>query len=218
MEALGILLAMRAFVFTGGEAPAAARVLPELIAGDLLVAADSGLLTIKAFGLEPDLIIGDMDSLPDQAMLEGYPRERVKRHGRNKDESDTELAYGAALEAGADEISIVGGGGGRLDHLLGILCLFERVKGPAAWYLPQGKAWRVEGREVFSSAPGEPISFFPLGSTPLRMESEGLRWPLSGLEFARGFMSLSNEASGESVSLKVISGKALAMRGYRDAE
>jgi thiamine pyrophosphokinase len=38
------------------------------------------------------------------------------------------------------------------------------------------------------------VSVFPLGQGPWDAESEGLRWPLAGLPWDRGFFGISNVA------------------------
>ncbi len=204
---------MRAIVFTGGEGPAPERARSLVRQGDLLIAADSGLRALKAAGLEPSLVAGDMDSV-DPRELEGITEDRVMRFPHAKDESDTELCLRLAWERGCDWTAVMGGGGGRLDHLAALLGLFERVRAPNAWYLRDERATRIEGEIGFSAEAGTRISILPLGSEPLRMKSSGLRWPLDGLEFPRGFTSLSNEAAGGEARIVVESGKALLVTPY----
>lgn len=65
-----------------------------------------------------DKNIGDFDSIvgiPEPPPEEVYPAE--------KDYTDGELALNRLISAGADEIEIYGGGGGREDHFLGNLQL-----------------------------------------------------------------------------------------------
>jgi len=98
----------------------------------LLVAADSGLLLAERAGLLPHWIIGDMDSL-DAESLADYPPERVLRYPHDKDYTDTEMAFNLLREKGCGPVWIIGGGGGRLDHLFGIRALFEREYPPERW-------------------------------------------------------------------------------------
>lgn len=86
---------------------------------DLVVAADAGADTAVALGLRPDLAVGDFDSIGPGGLARlraaGIPIEAAPAA---KDESDTELAILAAIRRGADVLTIVGGLGGRPDHLL----------------------------------------------------------------------------------------------------
>ena len=106
---------MKAFIYTGGN------VWKENITerpkdGDLVIAADSGLLNARKFGVEPHILLGDFDSL-------GEPKDLTKdteliRVPTEKDDTETQLAVNTALERGATEIVIIGGlDGGGLRHL-----------------------------------------------------------------------------------------------------
>lgn len=95
--------------------------LEELRPGDCVIAADRGYIHCKDAGIEPDFCLGDFDSLlpgeavPDTAIR--YPAE--------KDDTDTALAIKLALSLGLDEIALLGGIGGRLDHTLANLQLMR---------------------------------------------------------------------------------------------
>jgi thiamine pyrophosphokinase len=206
--------AVRAVICVGGEAPSRDRALSLLRTGDFLVAADSGFGVLESYGLNPDLIAGDMDSIENDRVLTARIPGSVIRVPRAKDESDTELCLRLAWERGYAETAILGGGGGRIDHFAALLFLFERARAPDEWYLPHESATRIDGEFIMKTRPGDRMSLIPLGPAPLVMESSGLTWPLDGLKFPRGFMSLSNEASAEVVRLHVVSGRALLVRPY----
>jgi len=93
-------------------------------AGDVVVGADGGAARARAWGLTVDVIVGDMDSLAEEEQA-ALARQggRFIHHPRAKDETDLELALNYALEAGAEEIVILGALGGRLDHTLGNVLL-----------------------------------------------------------------------------------------------
>jgi thiamine pyrophosphokinase len=164
----------------------------------LIAAADSGLLAAEAAGLRPDWVLGDMDSLGAAGLerLEAYPPERVLRYEAAKDYTDTELALRLLYDKGCDETWLVGGGGGRLDHLLAIRSLFERQRCPTRWLTAAEDVRFLEapGELTVSGAAASLVSVFPLGQGPWDVESEGLRWPLAGLPWDRGFFGISNTA------------------------
>ena len=81
----------------------------------------------EAFGLAVDRWVGDGDST-DAAELEALAARGVAidRVAVDKDESDTELALLAAVDAGADLVTILGGlGGVRVDHAIANLALLQ---------------------------------------------------------------------------------------------
>ncbi|GHU82377.1 hypothetical protein FACS189468_6510 [Spirochaetia bacterium] len=221
---------MRGIAFIGGEGPGPAecrRLVEEgavPISGDegggvLMAAADSGLMAAEAAGLRPDWIVGDMDSLDDPRRLEAYPPGRVLRYQRDKDYTDTELALRLLWEQGCTETWLIGGGGGRTDHLFALRSLFEREPCPVRWItaaedifcLREGAVLDVSLTREGPRPPPCFISVFPLGSGPWEAQSRGLRWPLSGLRWDRGFFGISNEAAGESLSIRSVRGKFLVL-------
>jgi thiamine pyrophosphokinase len=186
-------------IFTGGLGPSA-QITRRLIEKQdaLFIAADSGLEAAEEAGVKPDWIIGDMDSLKDLSSLNAYPPECVIRHGREKDFTDTELAFSLAVEKGYNEIWIIGGGGGRTDHLFAIRSLFERDVFPCRW-ITDAEDIRcidaISNEELgIRNEKMSPVSVFPLGLGPWEAKSSGLKWPLEGLPWERGFFGLSNVA------------------------
>ena len=90
----------------------------------LVIAADSGFHHAQRLGLKVDVVVGDLDSIETD---EGYLTSRgilVERHPTGKDASDLALAVRFAQSLGAQQIHILTGGSGRLDHLItGLLLL-----------------------------------------------------------------------------------------------
>jgi thiamine pyrophosphokinase len=215
-------------IFTGGEGPSPQklkRLLEESssAAGALLVAADSGLLLAEAAGLKPDWIIGDMDSLGSEDRLRAYPPERVIRHATDKDFTDTELALALLWEKGCDEAWIIGGGGGRIDHLFGIRDLFERERFPRRWRTAAEDIYCVDGAGGGSAAGGtianlrltvkqdSLVSVFPLGGGPWKATSTGLKWPLDNVHWERGLYGLSNIALAPEITVTAAQGRFIVI-------
>lgn len=205
---------MDALLVTGGEGPEAWVLADRFASFGLVCAADSGLDLLRSWGLEPGLIVGDMDSLSDPALLELYPRAEILRLPRAKDLSDTEAALARLAERGAGRIVLAGGGSGRLDHLLGIRSIFERRVRPAEWYTAREDVLLVEAGSSLElpARPGQTFSVFPLGEGSRDMESEGLRWSLGGLVWGRGDCGLSNEALADRVRIRAGEGDLLVLR------
>jgi thiamine pyrophosphokinase len=112
---------MKAFLYIGGTVWCE-HVTERPAEGDLVIAADSGLCNAQAFGVRPDVLLGDFDSLgePDPRAAD-----ELIRLPCEKDETDAQAAVRIALERGAGEIVIVGGLSGRLDHTLSVLAILE---------------------------------------------------------------------------------------------
>ena len=105
-----------AFIFCGGGPSQVPVVVPD---DALVIAADVGLAEAERLGVEVELLVGDMDSV-DAGSLGRFERQggEVRRYPEDKDATDLDLAIEAALVAGVGHVVVVGGGGGRLDHLI----------------------------------------------------------------------------------------------------
>ena len=93
---------------------------------DMVMALDGGLVFCVKNGIELDYIMGDFDSLPEERMglLDEYPREKIIRLPKEKDDTDMLAAIKFAADKGIREFVICGGLGGRLSHTLAnIQCL-----------------------------------------------------------------------------------------------
>ena len=108
-------------IICGGECRCE-NISKEIFENAFVIAADSGYDTAKKLGVTPDLLVGDMDSISE--LPENVATRRVKAE---KDDTDTMLAADIACDMGAEEIEIVGGGGGRADHFLSNIFLLESL-------------------------------------------------------------------------------------------
>ena len=82
--------------------------------GDVVFAADGGYRHCQAAGLQPDLLLGDFDSLND--LPKGIP---IHTFPVEKDDTDTMLAIKYGLKEGYRTFHLYGGTGGRPDHTPG---------------------------------------------------------------------------------------------------
>ncbi len=213
---------MRAIIIANGQGMDAEPGRAEVRPGDWIVAADGGAVWALAWGLEPDLVIGDMDSLPPavRARLEAQGC-RFLHHPRRKDETDLELALRHVVEQGAREIIILGAWGGRLDHALanvllltlpilaGVRVRFVDGDDPAV-LVRGGETLRLVGR------PGDLVSLLPLGGDAQGVTTEGLAWALGNERLRFGFSrGVSNEMTALTARVTVGAGLLLVVRHRR---
>lgn len=210
-EGVGLLL-------VGGEGPPRQLLEPILPTVVYTVAADSGFDLARRLNIQPDLLVGDFDSLEPSTELEEYPQDRIRRYPRDKDDTDAEIGLKALWDRGIQRVVVAGGGGGRMDHLLGLISLFQREKTPMLWYTSREIVQIVEGTHVVSDCQGQRVSFFPLGSPVSGMSSSGLKWPLDGLVWRRGDMGISNVFSEDPCTISVEHGRLLMIRTIVEEE
>lgn len=156
-----------------------------------VVAADGGADTALRFGMRPDAVYGDFDSISQQAVQQ-IPQERLHRIA----EQDTTDFDKALRHIDAPLVLGVGFSGARLDHALAALTVLATY--------PTRRVVLVGAEDVTFLLPptldlnlnaGSVLSLYPLGA--VRIESQGLTWPTEGLEFAPdGRVGTSNAVSG----------------------
>lgn len=155
---------MNALIVLGGDAPGQALLKSCADAAQMTIAADRGLAAFDAAGILPDLLVGDMDSVPQEA-LSRYAGE-TRRLNCIKDNTDGEDALDLAIERGAKEITFLGALGGRLDHALANVMLLVRAKqrGVQAQILSESvRIICVDGCAHLTGAKGDTVSLLPLG-------------------------------------------------------
>ena len=89
-----------------------------------IIAVDSGVEHLLNLSLNPNTLIGDLDSISKKSLDE------VKKNGvkilafnSNKDQTDFELALNYLEEAKKSKVYIIGGESGEIDHLISIFLL-----------------------------------------------------------------------------------------------
>ena len=219
---------MTAYIFTGGKI--AVGSMDELglhpSETDLIIAADSGYNNASLLGVRPGLLLGDLDSI-DRKKLAPDELEHIEKIivPAIKDDTDTQLAVDTAISRGADEIYIIGGLGGRLDHTLSSVFLLEYIADRGADAVMTDGQSRVR---VMKTA-GEPVSlmipktfdgengFKYLSVVPLTDECEGVRisgvfYPLDGVTLKRSYSyAVSNEITSDHAEITLERGTMLVI-------
>jgi len=184
--------------------------------GELIIGADGGAAQALAWGLVPDLVIGDLDSLsePDRAKLVQAGC-RFLVHPRSKDETDLELALTQAIVEGARQITILGALGGRLDHTLANLLLLSLpvLEGVAVRIVAGVQEARLvrSGESVcLHGQPGDLVSLLPIGGEVRGVTTVGLAWPLQAETLLLGFTrGISNEMTSREACIQIEQGYLL---------
>lgn len=181
--------------------------------GDLVIAADGGYAALRRLGIQPHLVVGDLDSLkrrPQQVAVLRFPRQ--------KDATDLDLAIRLALGHGFRHFKLYGVLGGRLDHSLANLNLLAGLasKGCRAKIIAKQVIVHALSRGSLRLpfvAKGRLLSVFSWGSAAQGVSLQGLKYPLNKAQLGP-FESLgvSNEGLGQPVSIHINAGTLLILQ------
>lgn len=174
-------------------------------AAGFVVCADGGAKVAQRLGLRPRVVIGDFDSLPKP-----LPKWKGATYVFDGDEdlSDFEKALRFLEEGGAGAAWVVGLWGGRPDHQLVNLAVFEKWSARLALASvdPGWSAVLGPGKHVLPCPKGARLSLVAAGPSAT-VTTSGLRYPLKAFRLEKGSRGLSNEAVSTPVELRVLKGR-----------
>ena len=156
-----------------------------------VAAADGGADQALARSLTPAAVWGDFDSLSEAART-AIPAENLHRIAE-QDSTDFEKCLS---RIDAPLVIGLGFSGARQDHFLAALSTLARRLGPPCILLAGDDAIALAPPEIaLDLPPGTRVSLFPMG--PARGRSQGLEWPIDGLDLApAGRVGTSNRCTG----------------------
>ena len=203
-------------VLAGGD-EVAPRLLPAVPDDAWVIAADAGLELTRHLGRPADLLVGDLDSVaPTSVEAARAAGTRVERHSRDKDRTDLAIALDAALERAPARVLVLGGHGGRLDHLLAnalLLCAERYAPLELVACAGPATATVVRSRAHLVGRPGELVSLLPVHGPAEGVHTRGLRWPLRGEALHPGSSrGVSNELTTSRAQVRLARGTVLAVQ------
>lgn len=191
---------------------------------DYIIAVDGGLSYCGILAVEPDMIIGDFDSVSEQerlaiaALKEQIP-ERIMELPTQKDDTDMFAALKHGLALGYREFRIYAGTGGRFDHTLAnIQSLLYLKNHGATGYLVDGTGMILvlqnEAIHLNKNLEGY-LSLFSLVREAKGVSIQGMKYPLNNYTMTNDFpIGISNEFIGEEAVISVEDGELVCMISY----
>lgn len=192
---------MHAIIVANGELINPEKYLVELEQSDITIAADGGIQHCRSLGLEPSVVIGDLDSitLDEQQALKDNEKIQLIVYPRDKDQTDLELALQYAKKVGVTDVLLIGLLGGRLDQTIANILLLTREEWcdikmiilnghETAHLMRENRSLTINGKH------GDIISLIPLSQNVSVIKTHGLRWQLIDAEMLFGTtLGISNE-------------------------
>lgn len=191
---------------------------------DLVIAVDGGLSYCGIIGIEPDIIIGDFDSVSQQEkeaiyLLKEQVPDRVIELKPEKDDTDMLAALRLGLEWGYRTFRIYAGTGGRLEHTLAnIQCLLFLKNQGAQGYLCDASSmiFVLKNEEVcFQPTMEGYLSLFALGKEARGVTITGMKYNLKEETIRNDFpVGISNEFIGQQGLVRVEEGELVGIIQY----
>ena len=208
---------MKALIVAGAPGREVSETVSRIAAAhDYVIAADAGAASCLAAHVEPDMVVGDLDSLDEglRTTLEAH-QVPMRVVSAEKDETDLDLAIQAAREAGASTATFTGVIGGRLDHTLAAIGSLARASdlmpelvesGLVGWLLAEDGMRRLEIRRHL----GATVSLLALVDSTV--SCEGFRYPLDRERLSPlSSRGVSNVCTGLASVVEVHSGTLLVL-------
>ena len=187
--------------------------------GDLVIAADGGYAYLRALGVQPDLLLGDFDSLPADALPSDGTE--ILRFPIRKDDTDSALAFRYAYDKGYREFWLLGATGGRADHTFAAYQLLLHARRLGARITLVGERELTEcllsEQRFFEGAEGATLSVFAFGTDAHGVDISGVSYELADGTLAADIaLGVSNAFVGTPVRISVREGALLVMRERTD--
>jgi thiamine pyrophosphokinase len=190
-------------IFANGEKPVHEIPVSITIDARYAVCCDGALSKMEELGRKPDFVVGDCDSLSPET-IESLGERLVKI--TEQETNDLSKAFHFALkrfDISDPKIAIVGATGVREDHTIGNvfhLLDFSSFAPDVTMVSNFGFFSVVKGSRSFACSAGSPVSVFaPLPGT--NIVSDGLAWPLEGVNFPHLWSGTLNKTTADGFSL-----------------
>ena len=183
--------------------------------GDFVIAADGGLRALEELGIQPDLLIGDLDSLGDHPLPDGVP---LEKHPVEKDDTDTGIALAQGYAMGYRDFVLCGCAGGRIDHLIAnfqSMCRYSKLGAAVRLIAPEYDAYALSnGSMTLPHRPaGTTVSIFCHGEKAEGVSIRGLYYPLDGYTLTNDHpLGVSNQHMQEEAEISVQNGTLLIIQ------
>ncbi len=192
------------------------KIIIENIHYDCVICADGGLDKAKAYGIVPDIIIGDFDSV-NLSVLKHYEMLNipVEKFPSEKDSTDMELAVEFAISKGYNNIVLSGATGSRLDHTIGNIMLMERCYkiGVIITIIDNNNEMKIisDNTDLFIDyKEGYYISIIPITDFIFGLNLEGFKYNLNNVNVQRGStLCISNKITDKKGKITLNQGTAI---------
>ena len=179
-----------ALILLDGEKPLLSLLELHWLDAGIKVCADGAAKVCREYLLQPDIILGDLDSLDTKTKAYFATSEIIEI--ADQDTTDGEKAVQYCMEKGYQTIKLFGALGKRVDHTLynlGILKKFDNQGVELTFFSNDDIVFLMSGTRTFTALPGTRISLLPVFGKVENVSSEGLLYALQNEPLELGHRS-----------------------------
>lgn len=179
-----------------------------------IICCDGSAERLLVTGLEPEAIVGDLDSL-DPAFAKRYADRLFK--DSEQDTNDLTKAVRWCIRKGYKEIVILGATGKREDHTVGNISLLTEYAREinVIMVTDTGTLTPLLASSLVTSFPGQQISIFSV-NPETEITSTGLKYPLKRFKPLNWWAATLNESEGYSFNMSFANGPLIVYQKFME--
>lgn len=199
-------------ILCDGSFPKHAIPLSHLKAANQIICCDGAADKLIEFGMTPDYIVGDLDSVSEKTKIDFA--DRIVRN-TDQETNDQTKAIAFVVKSGAKSVVILGATGKREDHTIGnISLLLDYAQKLEVVSISNSGIFQAAIKsQTFPSFKGQQVSVFSLG-IPTAITSTNLKYPLKNTILNSWWMGTLNECTNDSFSLEFTKGRIIVFQKF----
>lgn len=182
-----------------------------------MICADGGAAHARKFGIIPDILIGDFDSIPEKDF--DYFKEcgvEIIKYPSQKDMTDTEIAAELAVSKGCTKLTFIGATGTRLDHSLSNIFMLKTLlkRGVKGIIVNEhNEICLIDNHIKLHREESEKVTLLPLTDTVEGVSTKGLYYELKDATIELGStLGVSNEFADDTAEVTICKGLLLVIK------
>lgn len=200
---------MNVLMIAAGNHNSATRLKHYAKNADYIICVDGGYDHAVACGIEPDILVGDFDSVKTEP-LDFFRKVKLPRE---KDETDSLYALRFAFSKGAKKIVLYGGLGNRFDHSYANMCLLQHaLERDVSMLLTDGttEVYLTDAHLTLEKPVGTTVSVYAFSDICEGVTVTGLKYPLTNAVLDKySVLGTSNEFQSSKAEFIVSQGNLL---------
>jgi len=205
---------MKTVILANGKFPEHPIPLNILREANQIICCDGAAVKLEKFGLSPNAIVGDLDSISNE-LKEKYSDRLF--HFPDQNSNDLSKAVNWCKNENINNIIILGATGMREDHALGnigLLCSYAKMGVNVEMVTDYGIFTPILQSMRFESFEGQAVSIFsPRNET--RVTSQNLEYPLNNLQISDLWMGTLNKSLGNWFELSFAPGPLIVFQSHK---